>query len=791
MYSENTTVKRPGIPLAFLFCVGAILSTRIIFSRSLPVSIIAVTFFLIVLTVTVFIIWKKGIVCSGFSKVQFLETAPCVIAAAFSMYIAVSSVYAADAQDQKSALLQKTPVSTLTFTAESDATQTEYGWTLKATAQKDGQDLGLVRVSVPENIQACESFRGVGNVKQATDDDYARSLYAQGYLGQVQISKILDKQAPTGMYGVAASIKNKALNTLQPQTSHERSLIAGMCLGYKPALKESGIQEQFSLVGLSHIIAVSGAHLAIVGSALGALLTQLRLSKRVSVVLLCAICALYVLVCGAPVSAQRSWIMSMVGNGSVLFGRRHESLNSLALAGFGLMAFNPTTATDMGFLLSFVSVSALCIFSRYFAHALKRMIDPVNKTIPQLRFITERLEQDGSASLVCATATAPLSSAFFGRLCFIGPLSAVLVGPLIMPLMLCGLLGVLFGCLPWIGPVLSFLPLGASEFCAKGILFLADMISHIPFGSIAFTLTEPLATVALIGGAIALYYFWPHPKRHRLYLGLVGATALVFFVSSILPTFSPARLVVLNIGQGDAILIQDRNRAVLVDTGVDDSVLEALRPFFVTHLDAVVITHQHADHYGGLKAILQTIPTDKVIFGEGVTKALCSQIQAALSEKNPTLQEIKVNDTFQDGGWQFRCLWPQEESAGDTNEDSICFRLTRADSVFSALLTGDAEQGVLAQIQQLPKNISVYKVGHHGSAIAINEAQAKRLAPKVSIASAGKGNKYGHPTRQCRSILESVGSKFICTMDAGTVVTTPQEIGVGVYADVPEALRKK
>ncbi len=805
MNRESQVPRRPGLPPVFISAVLAICAGRILFSRSIPFVwlLCGAGFTIAALAITVYIHTQRG------RAPQNLL--PLLAGCALFLLVIMTTIFATASQDKAIDLLQETPVSKLSLEAVGDATQNNNGWNLKALASKDGALLGLVRVSVSESVEAHEVIKAVGTVKQGSDEEYAASLYQQGYIGQIQVSKILEKQAPLGLYGVAASVKKAALGVLKPEDSSERALIAGMCLGYKPALKTAGIQERFGEVGLSHIIAVSGAHLAIVGSVLALLLESTSLSKKMKVMLLCITCAAYVILCGAPVSAQRSWIMSVLGNAGALFGRRNSSLNSLGIAGFGLCLYNPQTCVDMGFLLSFVSVAALCLFASTVTFTFKRMLSPLKKSadnieryfqhIPiikgthllsrSLKWVHNRITQDGSASVVCATATAPLSSAFFGRLCLVGPLSALLVGPFIMPLMLSGLIAVCLGCIPFLGTILGSIPLLLADLCAKVVLAIAQLAGSVPFGALNFTMPEPLATFALLGGAVLLYVLWPSPKKHILYAGAIAIFACIFFFSSILPAFSPARLVVLNIGQGDAILIQDRSRAIMVDTGVDDSVLEALAPFCVTHLDAIVITHQHADHYGGLKALLSSIPTDKVIFGRGVTGSLCSAIQDALKDKNPQLEEVKANDCFQDGDWKLTCLWPKEASKGDENEDSICFKLTRAQGLFSALLTGDAESGVLDQIDRLPQKVSVYKVGHHGSAVAINASQAQTLSPKLSVASAGRGNKYGHPTKQCKEILEAAGSQFVCTIDAGTVVATPQEIGIGIYADVPEALRKK
>lgn len=808
MYSPQPAPRRPGIPQLFPFCILSLISARLVFSRAFNLPWFLISFVGVGIAVLAFYWTERD---QGTSFVAYVRKQPLLIVGAASvLLISLLSEAGKISQDRAVETLRKTPVSSLQFVAEGDATEGDSGFLVKAKAYLNGEGIGLVRISLPEDMSCQEVFEGTGTVAKK-DDEYARSLFMQGYVGQIKLAKILKKEEPPGILGIPARIKKEAIGLLQPEETKEKALIAGMCLGYKPALKKSGIQENFSAVGLAHVIAVSGAHLAIVGSALGVLLSKVKLSSSIRILLLCGICALYVLICGAPIAAQRSWLMTVVGNGAVLFGRRNSSLNSLSLAALGLVAMRPSTAADMGFLLSFTSVAALALFSNYAASLLRRGLEPLSQGAHFLlrssktgggRFVKRgcgkmvdftyrRLVSDGSASLVCSCCSAPLSSSMFGRLCLVGPVSAVLVGPFIVPLMLCGLVAILVLFLPFMGSVFASVPLFISSFCAKIILFFASAMQKVPFGSINFKLSEPFATIALIGSCFLLYVFWPNPRKHLIYSVGIGLFILVFFVSSILPSFSPSRLVVLNVGQGDAILIQDRTHAVLVDTGPNDSVVDAMAPFFVTHLDAIIITHQHNDHYGGLQAILSHIPTDRIIFGKGVVQALCPEIKKTLSEFNAPLQEVAAGDVMQDGGWDFSFLWPKESSKGDKNEDSVCFSLRRSGEIFSAFLTGDAEEGVLEKIACLPKKVSVYKVGHHGSAIALNKRQAKELSPKLSVASAGRGNKYGHPTKQCIAILQEVGSQFVCTMDAGSVVTTPQKIGIGVSADVPEALRKR
>ena len=127
-------------------------------------------------------------------------------------------------------------------------------------------------------------------------------------------------------------------------------------------------------------------------------------------------------------------------------------------------------------------------------------------------------------------------------------------------------------------------------------------------------------------------------------------------------------------------------------------------------------------------------------------------------------------------------LWPESEVSGKTNADSIelLLILERDEGGLSALLTGDAERDETEQATQDADvhGIDVLKVGHHGSKVSIFPGTARRLSPVLSIASAGEGNDYGHPSAECVQILEDVGSAFMCTKDVGTITIRPGVFGI-------------
>ena len=225
--------------------------------------------------------------------------------------------------------------------------------------------------------------------------------------------------------------------------------------------------------------------------------------------------------------------------------------------------------------------------------------------------------------------------------------------------------------------------------------------------------------------------------------------------------------VTLDVGQADAILVTDGASAVLVDAGLDESVVEALARSNVVHLDAVVLTHLHDDHVGGLEDVIAAYGVPTVLVAEGVEP----------DAPGAEVRELSQGDVVRVGGFSLTVVSPRSPVDGLENEDSLVLDLSFDDGSRSltALLTGDAEAEVIGGAVDggLVSDVDLLKVGHHGSAASVTPELARALDPEVSVASAGEGNSYGHPDPTCVEALEGAGSVFLCTKDVGDVRVEP------------------
>ena len=238
----------------------------------------------------------------------------------------------------------------------------------------------------------------------------------------------------------------------------------------------------------------------------------------------------------------------------------------------------------------------------------------------------------------------------------------------------------------------------------------------------------------------------------------------------------------LDVGQGDAILIRDGTRNLLIDTGKSDAMLlKALARQRVYHLDMVVITHLDDDHCGALSVLDGTIQVDHVCFALGLIEAQSENatIQAAekLLRSGAPESLVKGDMLYLSQHISLLVIWPEDMVSKGANEDSICLCLfydADGDSQpeFTALFTGDAESMVLDRIiGDVPgEQFDIFKVGHHGSKKAVTPSQIERMAVRIALISVGKDNRYGHPSSDTINTLEAAAVVIYRTDLNGDIV---------------------
>jgi competence protein ComEC len=525
----------------------------------------------------------------------------------------------------------------------------------------------------------------------------------------------------------------------------EAELARGFVLGEDEGIDE-GTKEDFRRSGLSHLLAVSGENVTLLALLAMPLLGVLGIPLRERLVWMLALIAVYVPVAGAGPSIQRAGVMGAVGVLATLGGRRASRLYALALAALVTLAVDPTVAADIGWQLSFAAVLGILLLAAPLRQAIVGRLGKGR---------WRRALADGTAVTITATlATAPLIAYHFETLSTTTLVANLLAMPAVAPAMWLGMCSAGLAQVPG----LPVEPLnGLTALLLAYIAQIAEWCGAPGWAEVHIHLDGAGLAASYLGlGAAALLclagrrFGWRAPLLGRspaaaaalgaaLLLGLPGAGG------SLPEPPGGLRVQVLDVGQGDAILLEPAGApAILVDGGPPgDGLAAKLRDAGVTDLAAAVITHDQSDHAAGVEELFGRLPIDRLVFGRLDRQALASATAAGI-----TPERVATGQELRSGGLRLQVLWPPREllaeplAGEDPNLQALVLeaRWRR----FSMLLTADAEA---ESVPLDPGPVDVLKVAHHGSDDAGLGELLDEARPKLAVISVGADNSYGHPTQ--------------------------------------------
>lgn len=555
------------------------------------------------------------------------------------------------------------------------------------------------------------------------------------------------------------------------------SVLTGLLLGKTGELPDE-LMTSFRRSGTVHILSVSGLHVGFIALIVYAVLRCLRVTPRLARALVVPSLAGLVFLIGPGPPVVRSSIMAAVFTVAGTLERRTNSLNTLGVAALALVILAPGSIFDLGFQLSFGATLGMVLLFRDIRGVLARPLERAGA-------LGARLADSFAVSSSAQLGVAPILLAVWGNISVVAPLSNLAVVPLaglatatgISMLAADGLfsgLSRVFAATAWAS--LRLLTGSATLFAAP-----SWASPSVP------SRFWPPVLVATLG---LLWAFRAHGLRARLagFAGLAACSLLLALAACLHGAGRDhPRVIFFDVGQGDAILLEiPRNHHILIDAGPGgtpwgsrDAGRDVVAPYLVKSgvrkLDALLVTHAHADHSGGLAAVLAAATPGEIIVSRGVLEDPgCAAVLEAARQAGVNVRETTPGEVLlATGGDTVRVITPGLQGTPDAvleNDRSLIVVASLRGIRF--LFAGDVEKAGEASLLRAGESIraDVMKIAHHGGAASSSRALLKAVHPSLSIVSVGARNRHGHPSAAALARIRDAGSRILRTDEHGAIL---------------------
>ncbi|WP_433478056.1 ComEC/Rec2 family competence protein [Spirillospora sp. CA-142024] len=552
-----------------------------------------------------------------------------------------------------------------------------------------------------------------------------------------------------------------AVDRLPPD---RRGVLPGMVVGDTSGLDPS-LADDFRTAGLTHLLVVSGANLAIV---IGAVLALCRVAglgrRRAPPVAVLAVFA-FVVVARPEPSVLRAAVMGSIGLLALFTGRQRQGLPALAAAVLLLVLIDPELARSYGFALSVLATAGLIVLAPPWRERLaRRLPGPLADAL--------------AVAAAAEVAVAPVLVMLSGEVGVVSVFANLLAAPAVAP---ATLLGALAAATAPVSLPLARAVVGPAGLAVGWIIWVARTAAALPYATIPWTSGGLGAVTLLLAGAVALLILRSRRLRVVAAAAMTGVLIAIVAIRVTAPGWPPPgwQMVACDVGQGDALALSaGPGQAVVVDTGPDPAPVDrCLRRLGVRDVPLLVLTHPHADHINGTSGVRHGRTVRGVLttpLSPGREARFTSGLHTARAEPGQQWQVGDLTLTVLAPPATASVLSPKDD--GTTINNASVVVVARRPG-FSALLAGDVELDAQRALESSVPSVQVLKVPHHGSRSQDLRFLAAAHA-SIALISVGEHNDYGHPSATTLGLLRGLRTQIHRTDKEGDIAVVRTRTGV-------------